>query len=65
VSTRKTSVEIDQELLVEVRRILHTSTVRETVERAFREVVQREARRQEVVALSTMGGGWTSTTRRS
>ncbi len=56
MTTRKTSVEIDNELFDEARRILRTTTVRETVERAFREVVQREARRQEVEALSTMNG---------
>jgi len=56
MTTRKTSVEIDNELFDEARRILKTKTVRETVERAFRTVVQREARRQEVEALSTMDG---------
>jgi len=56
MATRKTSVEIDNELFDEARRILRTSTVRETVEQAFREVVKREARRQEVEALSMMNG---------
>lgn len=56
MTTRKTSVEIDNELFAEARRILKTKTVRETVEQAFRDVVQREARRQEVEALSTMNG---------
>lgn len=56
MTTRKTSVEIDTELFGEARRILKTRTVRETVEQAFRDVVQREARRQEVEALSTMNG---------
>lgn len=56
MTTRKTSVEIDNELFDEARRILKTKTVRETVEQAFREVVQQEARRQEVEALSTMNG---------
>lgn len=53
---RKTSVEINEELLANVRRILATSTVKETVEEAFREVVRREARREEVESLREMRG---------
>jgi len=56
MGTRKTSVEIDEELLEQVRSILATSTVRETVEEAFREVVRREARREEVAALAGLRG---------
>ncbi len=56
MSARKTSVEINVELLEAVRRILETTTVKETVEEAFREVVRAEARRQEVEALSTLQG---------
>jgi Arc/MetJ family transcription regulator len=53
---RKTSVEIDEDLLAEVREILETSTVKETIDEAFREVVRRRARREEIVALETMQG---------
>lgn len=56
MSTRKTSVEIDEGLLDEVRGILATATIRETIEEAFREVVRQRARREEIEALSTMGG---------
>jgi len=56
MTSRKTSVELDNELFDAARRILKTKTVRETVEQAFRDVVEREARRQEVEALSTMNG---------
>lgn len=56
MGTRKTSVEIDEELLCEAKRILSTSTVRETVEESFREVVRKEARQQEIEALSSMEG---------
>jgi Arc/MetJ family transcription regulator len=56
MSARKTSVEINVELLEAVRRILETTTVKETVEEAFREVVRAEARRQEVQALSILEG---------
>ena len=56
MATRKTSVEINEELLESVRRILATSTVKETVERAFQEIVRREARREEVESLRTMRG---------
>lgn len=56
MATRKTSVEIDEELLDEVSRALETSTLRETVEEAFREVLRAEARRREIEALSKMEG---------
>jgi Arc/MetJ family transcription regulator len=54
MGTRKTSVEIDEELLEAAKRILETSTVKDTVEEAFREVARVEARRQEVKALIRM-----------
>lgn len=53
---RKTSVEINEELLEAVRRILATTTLKETIEEAFREVVRAQARREEVEALSRMEG---------
>ena len=54
MTTRKTSVEIDELLLQEAKRILETKTVKDTVEQAFREVLRSEARRQEIEALTTM-----------
>jgi Arc/MetJ family transcription regulator len=56
MATRKTSVEIDEELLAETRSVLATKTVRETIEEAFREVLRGEALREEVRALSEMDG---------
>ena len=56
MGTRKTSVEIDEELLDTARRILETTTVKDTVEGALREVARIEARRLEVEALSQMNG---------
>ncbi len=56
MSTRKTSVEINEELLDHVRRILATTTVKETIEEAFREIVRAKARREEVRALTAMSG---------
>ena len=53
---RKTSVEINQELLVAVQRVLSTTTIKDTVEQAFREVLRAEARREEVEALAGMNG---------
>jgi Arc/MetJ family transcription regulator len=53
---RKTTLEIDEELFGEVQRILGTSTLKETVEQAFMEVLRERARREEVEALSTMRG---------
>ena len=56
MSTRKTTVEIDDQLFEEVRGILGTATLRETVEGAFLEVVRDRARRREVEALRVMDG---------
>ena len=56
MSIRKTSVEINEELLAAVQRALSTTTLRETIEEAFREVSRAAARREEVEALSTMRG---------
>ena len=52
--TRKTSVEINEELLEAAKRILETTTVKDTVEQAFLEVLRGEARRQEIEALTAM-----------
>ena len=54
MGTRKTSVEIDEELLEAARKIVETTTVKDTVEEAFREVARVEARRREVEALTSM-----------
>jgi len=53
---RKTSVEINEELLVAVQRVLSTTTIKDTIEEAFREVLRAEARREEVEALAAMNG---------
>lgn len=55
-ATRKTTVEIDEELFQRVRGALGTTTLRETVDGAFRAVLRERARREEVEALSTMRG---------
>lgn len=56
MSVRKTSVEINEELLAAVQRVLSTATLKDTIEKAFREVLRAEARREEVEALATMRG---------
>jgi Arc/MetJ family transcription regulator len=53
---RKTSVEINEELLAAVQRVLSTATIKDTIEEAFREVLRAEARREEVEALAAMSG---------
>ena len=53
---RKTSVEINEELLTAVQRVLSTVTIKDTIEEAFREVLKAEARREEVAALAEMSG---------
>jgi Arc/MetJ family transcription regulator len=54
MTRRKTSIEIDVTLLSEVQEVLGTSTLRDTVEEAFLEVLRSKARRKEVEALSSM-----------
>jgi len=56
MASRKTTVEINEALFEQVRRILGTATLRETVEEAFLEVVRDAARRREVEALGEMEG---------
>jgi len=56
MGVRKTSVEINEELLKAAQRVLSTTTIKETIEEALLEVLRRKARREEVEALSTMRG---------
>ena len=56
MAVRKTSVAVDEELLEEVKQELHTTTLRETVERAFLEILRQRARRAEILALTGMEG---------
>lgn len=53
---RKTSVEIDDRLIDQVRVLLGTSSIKETIDSALREILRREARRQEIEALVNMDG---------
>lgn len=55
-ATRKTTVEIDEALFEQVRGALGTTTLRETVDEAFRSVLRDRARREEVEALGAMRG---------
>ena len=52
----KTSVDIDGDLLEQARSLLGTSSIKETIHCALREIVRAEARRQEVAALVAMDG---------
>jgi Arc/MetJ family transcription regulator len=56
MGTRKTSVEINEELLAAAQKILATKTLKDTIEGAFLEVVRLDARRREVAALAAMEG---------
>ena len=53
---RKTSVDVDDLLLEQVRDVLGTSSIKETIDSALREVMRAEARRQEIRALAVMDG---------
>ena len=56
MSTRKTSVVIDEDLLSAVQEILETRTVKDTIEQAFLEVLRAKAREEEVEALAARKG---------
>ncbi|MDE2653428.1 MAG: type II toxin-antitoxin system VapB family antitoxin [Gemmatimonadota bacterium] len=53
---RKTTVEIDDELIARVRVLLGTSSIKDTIDEALREVERHEARRREIQALIGMEG---------
>ncbi len=53
---RKTSVEIDDRLIAQARRLLGTSSIKDTIDGALRELLRREAQREEIRALTRMDG---------
>lgn len=53
---RKTSVEIDEHLIEQAKVLLGTVSIKETIDSALREIVRRDVRRQEIVALAEMDG---------
>jgi Arc/MetJ family transcription regulator len=56
MAAQKTSVAIDVQLLKRVRKVLGTTTVRQTIHEALLEVLRNRARLEEVDALSKMKG---------
>lgn len=56
MSSRKTSVVIDEDLLAAVQAVLDTKTVKDTIKHAFLEVLRAKARKAEVEALSSLRG---------
>lgn len=56
MALRKTSVEIDEELMAEAQRILSTETIKDTIHEAFLALVRQEARKADVQALSQLKG---------
>ncbi len=52
----KITVDLDESLIQEARRILGTSSVEESIYAALREVLSADARRQEVRVLAEMDG---------
>ena len=68
---RKTSVAVDDRLIEQARSLLGATSIKETIDRAPREVLRNEARRQEIRALAAkddldladeevMAGAWRS-----
>ena len=56
METKTTTIEIDQSKFANVRTILGTTTLRETVDRSFDEVITRAARERSVKRLQKMDG---------
>ena len=56
MAMRKTSVEIDDDLVEQARTILGTHTLKDTIEGALLQVLRHRARQAEVAALRTMDG---------
>ncbi len=55
-ATRLTTVEIDDGKFAQVKEILGTRTLRETIDRCFDEVITREARIRSIAQLQSMEG---------
>ena len=56
MGARKTSIAIDEDLAAAARKVLGTHNLKDTVERALREVLRAQARRDEAAALGEMRG---------
>ena len=56
MSKRITTIEIDEQKVADVKRLLGTETLRETVDRSFDEVLARAARRTDIERLQHMEG---------
>lgn len=54
--TRRTSVDLDEELLAQAQSVLGTRGVRDTVEAAFREVVRRALRHRLADRIESAAG---------
>ena len=56
MSVRKTSVAVDMDLLEAARELLGTTSIRETIDGALRDLVASRARTEEIRALTSMAG---------
>jgi Arc/MetJ family transcription regulator len=56
MATRTTTLEIDEAKFGQVKRVLGTTTLRETVDRSFDEVLARAARQKSIARLQKMDG---------
>lgn len=56
MATRTTTLEIDETKFGQVKRVLGTETLRETVDRSFDEVLARAARQKSIARLQKMDG---------
>jgi hypothetical protein len=54
--THKTTIVLDQKKLLRVRRVLGTTGIKETVDRAFDEILAIELRKRAVARLIEMDG---------
>lgn len=56
MTTKTTTIAIDETKLAGVKRVLGTRTLRETVDRSFDEVLARAAREKSIARLQKMDG---------
>ena len=61
MAVRKTTIEIDEEIIAEVRAILGTTGIKDTVDAALREVRRLEAGRRHMRWLEEVGDDLLST----
>lgn len=56
MGVRKTTLQVDDEVIARAREVLGTKGIKDTIDAALREVIVAEARRREAERMRTMRG---------